>query len=60
MEEDLDRKKLINEYSVDADLTLIGFQEGNVTSEQGLETFEGYDPIGNILFVNTLTSKFIK
>jgi len=60
MKEDLDRKKLINEYSVDADLTLIGFQEGNVTSEQGLETFEGYDSIGNILFVNTLTSKFIK
>ncbi len=60
MKEDLDRKKLINEYSVDADLTLIGFQEGNVTSEQGLETFEGYDRIGNILFVNTLTSKFIK
>ena len=54
------RVDLINEYSVDADLTLIGFHEGMIKSEKGLEMFEGYDKIGNVLFVNTLTSKFIK
>lgn len=54
------RLDLINEYSVDADLTLIGFHEGMIKSEKGIELFEGYDKIGNVLFVNTLTSKFIK
>ena len=53
------RLDLINEYSVDADLTLIGFHEGMIKSEKGIELFEGYDKIGNVLFVNTLTSKFI-
>jgi amino acid transporter len=59
VEEDLDRKKLINEYSLDADLTLIGFHEGNIKTENNLETFSGYDHVGNILFVNTFTSKYI-
>jgi amino acid transporter len=60
LEDPKDRKKLINEYSVDADLTLIGFHEGVIKSEKGVELFEGYEGIGNVLFVNTLTSKFIK
>ena len=46
--------------NVDADLTLIGFHEGMMKSENNSEIFEGYDKIGNILFVNTLTSKSIK
>ncbi len=50
---------LINQYSADADLTLVGFHEGMVKSNKGIEIFEGYDKIGNILFVNTLTAKFI-
>ncbi|WP_372795221.1 hypothetical protein [Lutibacter sp.] len=54
------RLDLINENSADADLTLIGFHEGMMKSENNLELFEGYDKIGNILFVNTLTSKSIK
>ncbi|MDV7188316.1 amino acid permease [Lutibacter sp. TH_r2] len=54
------RLDLINEYSTDADLTLIGFHEGMIKSDKSIELFEGYDKIGNILFVNTLTSKFIK
>ncbi len=60
VEEDIERKKLINEYSIDADLTLIGFHEGNIGPHQGLQAFEGYNEIGNILFVNTSTSKYIK
>jgi amino acid transporter len=52
-------KDLINEYSDDADLTLIGFHEGALKIENPAELFSGYT-IGNILFVNTLKSKFIK
>ena len=51
---------LINEYSQDADLTVIGFQESKGTKGMDIQFFEGYDKIGNVLFVNTLTSKFIK
>jgi len=54
------RLDLINQYSLDADLTLIGFHEGMIKSEKGIELFDGYEKIGNVLFVNTLTSKFIK
>jgi hypothetical protein len=53
------KNDLINEYSVDADLTLIGFHESRIKAE-GHKIFEGYDNIGNILFVNTLKPKFIK
>ena len=44
----------------DADLTLLGFHESMVKMENGIEIFERYDKLGNILFVNTLTSYFIK
>ncbi len=50
---------LINDYSGDADLTLIGFHESTIKSSDGISAFEGYDKLGNILFVNTLTTKFI-
>ena len=59
VEEDIDRKKLINKYSMDADLTLIGLHEGNIKTGDYLESFSGYEDVGNILFVNTFTSKFI-
>jgi solute carrier family 12 sodium/potassium/chloride transporter 2 len=59
-DENKSRNDLINENSSDADLTLIGFQEQMFKTENVTEFFEGYDKIGNILFVNTLTSKFIK
>ncbi|MGB5435684.1 MAG: hypothetical protein WBM98_07325 [Maribacter sp.] len=60
IEAGIKRKDLINQYSADADLTLIGFHGSMMKSEKAIELFEGYDNIGNILFVNTLTSKFIK
>ncbi|NLP58652.1 amino acid permease [Lutibacter sp. B1] len=60
IDENKSRIELINEYSADADLTLIGFQESMLKPDNSTEIFEGYDRIGNILFVNTLTSKFIK
>ncbi len=60
LEEGKSRKFLINKHSVDADLTLVGFHEYKVSSKEGIDYFDGYDDIGNILFVNTLVSKFIK
>lgn len=58
-DEGVDRKQLVNDFSMDADLTLLGFHESMIKSDKGIEMFEGYDNVGNILFVNTLTSKFI-
>ncbi|MBT8290010.1 MAG: amino acid permease [Muriicola sp.] len=60
IETGVNRKEVINKYSVEADLTLIGFHGSMMKSEKAIELFEGYDSIGNILFVNTLVSKFIK
>lgn len=59
LEENKSKYDLIKEYSIDADLTLMGFHESRVKAE-GHKIFEGYDNIGNILFVNTLNPKFIK
>ncbi len=60
IEPGIKRKDLINRYSLDADLTLIGFHGSMMKTEKAIEMFEGYDKIGNVLFVNTLTSKYIK
>ncbi|MBT8318427.1 MAG: amino acid permease, partial [Lutibacter sp.] len=60
LDENKNRTDLINEYSADADLTLIGFHESIMKSENPIEFFEGYNALGNILFIHTLTSKFIK
>jgi hypothetical protein len=58
IDETTDRLKLINEISNEADLTILGFHESLVKSKE-IKLFEGYDNIGNILFVNTLNNKFI-
>ena len=60
LDNDKKRIDLINEYSIDADLTLIGFHESMMKQDKGTEFFDAYNKIGNVLFVNTLTSKFIK
>ena len=52
-------KSIINEHSASADFTLIGFDE-EVLERQGTEYFEGYDKLGNILFVNSMNKKEIK
>jgi hypothetical protein len=48
---DRDRKTIINERSIDADLTILGFQ-GMVLKHQKEKLFNGFDQIGNVLFVN--------
>ena len=56
---DLDAKSIINEKSEDADLTIIGFRE-ELIKHQGITTFDGYDRIGNTVFVNSAEQKEIK
>lgn len=58
-EPSLDIKSIINQYSASADFTLIGFDE-EVLERQGTAYFEGYDKLGNILFVNSMNKKEIK
>lgn len=58
-DETTDKLQLINETSKVADLTVIGFHERLIKSK-GVELFQGYEGIGNILFVNTLKGKDIK
>ncbi len=52
-------KLIINEKSENADLTILGFVEKAV-EHLGIEVFEGYDNIGDILFVTAAESKKIK
>ncbi|NJK96759.1 MAG: hypothetical protein HC905_19225 [Bacteroidales bacterium] len=52
-------KSIINSYSVNAGLTIIGFHEDSI---KHLETniFEGYNDLGNVLFVNSFKNKLIE
>ncbi|MGB1018797.1 MAG: amino acid permease [Chitinophagales bacterium] len=50
--EGVDSRELINEKSNLADLTIIGFRSAAL-KRNGEEIFDGYDNIGNILFVNS-------
>lgn len=52
-------KSIINEYSADAGLTIMGFREESLKHEAG-ELFKGYDAPGNILFVNSCSKKIIE
>ncbi len=51
-------KTLINEYSADAALTIIGFREELIVATK-MDTLMHYDKIGNILFINAAREKKI-
>ncbi len=55
---ELDTKQTINEYSPDADLTIIGVR-GEQIKAMGNEVFLGYDGISNVLFINSTREKQI-
>lgn len=57
--EGMDNREIINEHSKDADLTILGFRSEAV-KQLGEEIFQGYDSIGDVLFVNSTKSKEIK
>lgn len=52
-------KDLVNEYSYDAGLTIIGFK-GEYLRGEGTEFFDGYNKIGEVLFVDAQGIKEIK
>ncbi|MEQ8925114.1 MAG: amino acid permease, partial [Fulvivirga sp.] len=58
-EEDVVIKDIINKKSVDADLTILGFREEAIKQLEH-KLFEGYDSIGNVLFVNCSKAKEIE
>lgn len=58
-DEDISIKEIINKRSLKSDLTIIGFR-GELVKKQKLEIFEGYDSLGNILFVNSINKKDIE
>lgn len=52
-------KLLVQKYSRDADLTLIGFNDDDVENS-GVDFFDGYEELSNVLFVNSAKEKEIK
>ena len=57
-DEDISVKEIINKRSSNSDLTIIGFR-GELVKKQKLDIFEGYDNLGNILFVNSINKKIL-
>lgn len=57
-QEDKNIKTMINEYSCDAALTIIGFRTESM-KDKSISMFEGYDKVGSILFVNSDEEKVI-
>ena len=51
-------RDIINQTSTDAALTIIGFRE-EALKQIKTKLFEGYEDIGNILFINAHESKDI-
>ena len=49
-------KTIINRNSKTSDLTIIGFRN-ELVKKQKLEIFEGYNKLGNVLFVNSIKEK---
>jgi hypothetical protein len=56
--ENAGQAEVICKYSVDADLTIVGFTREELNS-QGVDLFGGYKDIGNILYVNSNQGKDI-
>lgn len=56
--EDTPVKSIINEYSVNAGLTIIGFREESL-KHSGKKLFEGYEELGSMIFVNSHSKKVI-
>ncbi len=53
------KKKVIMKNSMDADLSILGFNQEEVT-EEGIDLFTGFEDMGNILFVSSYKKIKIK
>lgn len=58
-EEGVSNKSIINQHSKDAGLSIIGFRSDNI-KHLGNKIFDGYDDLGNLLFVNSWQEKTIE
>ena len=58
-EEGKSYKSIINTNSATAGLTIVGFHEDSIRN-LNTSIFEGYDDLGNVLFVNSLQNKQIE
>ncbi len=58
-QEEVAPKAIINEYSANAGLTIIGFRE-EMLKHEGRNVFDGYEKPGDILFVNSHNKKAIE
>ncbi len=56
---DADKRTVIEQNSQDADLMITGFRSETL-KKKGTAVFEGYDNLGNTLFVNSVSSKVIE
>ncbi len=52
-------RAVINEKSQDADLIILGFR-GETIKQRGIDVFDGYEKLGNTLFVNAAEKVIIK
>jgi hypothetical protein len=57
--EDVSPKSIINEKSADAGLVILGFREESMKHQKN-ELFEGYDQLGEMLFINSFNKKSIE
>lgn len=57
--EGVSAKSMINDYSAEAGLTILGFRSERIRHSKE-EIFAGYDDLGNILFVNSHSQKVIE
>lgn len=57
--DDVSPKSIINHYSADAGLTIIGFSEDSLNHKEH-NIFRGYEELGNILFVHSHNKKVIE
>ena len=57
--EEVSPKSLINEYSSEAGLTILGFRTESINHSREV-VFSGYDQLGSILFVNAHSRKAIE
>jgi hypothetical protein len=57
-EKEKETREIIGEVSVDADLTIVGFRHEQLKTESH-HLFNGYDKLGNVLFVSANKRKEI-
>lgn len=58
-DDEVSAKSIISKYSADAGLTILGFHKDKLRHE-GAKMFEGYENVGNMIFINSSSHKLIE